>query len=273
MIVVDSDFDFDCDLNRALATASKVSQKVQTTAISKAKVVGSIAVSKAKVVGNIAVGKANELMEAASEMQQDAADRGDPNICRAEPEALGRLAQDVNTLNGFFSTRVGQEKALDHLTILNEVSIMLQLPVDELSSYLLSRFAEFPSSAGVGAEAISTASLASHVMRFSMHLYFIFIFTLILYILNAPCLFQAICETAMACIALRDDVVKEDMRDLRLQLRPALLVSALSVARPLYNLCAVAIYIMYMSFCVHSIAIVDILFLPPPGGSTISGAI
>ena len=69
--------------------------------------------------------------------------------CFADCEALGRLAQDVNVLNGFFSQRVGQEKAEEYLSIMNEVSLVLQMPIDRLGAHVLSRISEFPSSGQV----------------------------------------------------------------------------------------------------------------------------
>jgi hypothetical protein len=69
--------------------------------------------------------------------------------CVADAECLGRIAQDLNTLNAFFSTRVGQEKAQDYLAIMNEVLLMLQLPLDRLGTHALSRISEYPSSAQV----------------------------------------------------------------------------------------------------------------------------
>lgn len=69
--------------------------------------------------------------------------------CVADEECLGRIAQDINVLNAFFSTRVGQEKAQDYLAVLNEVQLMLQLPLDKLTTHALSRISEYPSSAEV----------------------------------------------------------------------------------------------------------------------------
>jgi hypothetical protein len=68
---------------------------------------------------------------------------------KAEPESLGRLAQDVNTLNAFFSQKTGQEKAQDILAILGEISLLLQLPLPQIAEHIKIRLNEFPSSAQV----------------------------------------------------------------------------------------------------------------------------
>lgn len=66
---------------------------------------------------------------------------------RAEPESLGRLAQDLNLLNAFFIQKAGPEKAEEILVILNEILLFLQLPLESICYQAKQRFGEFPSSA------------------------------------------------------------------------------------------------------------------------------
>lgn len=88
-----------------------------------------------------------------------------PYVCRAEPEVLGKLAQDVNTLNGFFSGRVGQEKATEFLVMMNELSIMLQLGTDEIFFHVLNRCAEFPSASKVKCANLLSFFFKSQISR------------------------------------------------------------------------------------------------------------
>jgi hypothetical protein len=69
--------------------------------------------------------------------------------CDVDSEALGRLAQDVNTLNKFFSTKATQETATEFLQLVNEVSLMLFLDLESIFSHVDTRILEFPSSASV----------------------------------------------------------------------------------------------------------------------------
>lgn len=91
--------------------------------------------------------------------------------CRADSESLGRLAQDVNILNAFFSSRagrpkinsstimtrmllsnmfcVGQDIATEFLGIINELSVMLFQSIDDLQIHVLSQIAVYPASATV----------------------------------------------------------------------------------------------------------------------------
>lgn len=66
---------------------------------------------------------------------------------RAEPESLGRLAQDLNLLNAFFIQKAGPEKAEEILVILNEILLFLQLPLESICYQAKQRFGEFPSAA------------------------------------------------------------------------------------------------------------------------------
>lgn len=69
-----------------------------------------------------------------------------------DDEALGRLAQDVNTLNKFFSTKAPQETATEFLALVNEVSLMLYLTAEPLLVQVRERISEFPSAAPAIAE-------------------------------------------------------------------------------------------------------------------------
>ena len=44
-----------------------------------------------------------------------------------------------------FAINQGQEKALEILELLNEILVMLQLPLQELCSHVVGRISEFPS--------------------------------------------------------------------------------------------------------------------------------
>lgn len=80
-----------------------------------------------------------------------------PEILPVDPESLGRVAQDVNALYAFFYRRVkDEEKAKEYLEIINEVSLMMQLPVDDLGAHIINRIGGYPSSA----KAIYEASMA-----------------------------------------------------------------------------------------------------------------
>lgn len=72
---------------------------------------------------------------------------GNTKYCRTDFESLGRLAQDVNILNEFFHQRAGQDVAAEFLSLINEVSIMLIKPLDELEVHVMSRIAVYPASA------------------------------------------------------------------------------------------------------------------------------
>ena len=69
--------------------------------------------------------------------------------CCVDEESLGRLAQDVNTLNAFFSKKAGQDIATEFLAIINEISLMLFLDGVELVQHTAKRAIEFPSAAQV----------------------------------------------------------------------------------------------------------------------------
>jgi len=66
-----------------------------------------------------------------------------------DEESLGRLAQDVNTLNQFFSKKAGQDVATEFLAIINEVSLMLFLDGVALVQHAATRATEFPIAAPV----------------------------------------------------------------------------------------------------------------------------
>jgi uncharacterized small protein (DUF1192 family) len=62
-------------------------------------------------------------------------------------ESLGRLAQDVNILNAFFSKNVGQETAMEFLCCLNEISLIMVLDRLGLLKHFATVVAEYPSAA------------------------------------------------------------------------------------------------------------------------------
>ena len=72
-----------------------------------------------------------------------------PARCTVDAETLGRLAQDVNTLNAFFSKKAGQEVATEFLALINEVSLMMFLDSQAVAQHVVSRAEEFPSAAQV----------------------------------------------------------------------------------------------------------------------------
>jgi hypothetical protein len=77
-------------------------------------------------------------------------------------ESLGRLAQDVNILNGFFSTKAGQDLATEFLIILNEVSLLLFVDLEGLIEHLKKCEAEFPSAL----PAVREVAIAAMKMRY-----------------------------------------------------------------------------------------------------------
>jgi hypothetical protein len=72
-----------------------------------------------------------------------------PQQCEVDEESLGRLAQDVNTFNQFFSKKAGQDVATEFLAIINEISLMLFLDPTALVLHAATRAAEFPSATAV----------------------------------------------------------------------------------------------------------------------------
>ena len=69
--------------------------------------------------------------------------------CVVDAESLGRIAQDINTLNSFFSKKAGQATATDYLEILNDVSLMLFTELDNVIKHAINRISVFPSAAEV----------------------------------------------------------------------------------------------------------------------------
>jgi hypothetical protein len=86
-----------------------------------------------------------------------------PSHVPVDAESLGRLAQDVNTLNAFFSQKAGQETATEFLAIMNEVSLMLFLDMGGLLQHLATRTTEYPSAAQVRKCLLFKFSCFSHV--------------------------------------------------------------------------------------------------------------
>lgn len=64
-----------------------------------------------------------------------------------DEESLGRLAQDVNILNAFFSLKAGQDIATEVLQLINEVSLMLFVDLQTLINHVCIRINEYPSAA------------------------------------------------------------------------------------------------------------------------------
>jgi hypothetical protein len=70
-----------------------------------------------------------------------------PTHVIVDEESLGRLAQDVNILNAFFSQKAGQETATEFLAIMNEISLLLFLDLAGLLQHFTLRTTEYPSAA------------------------------------------------------------------------------------------------------------------------------
>jgi hypothetical protein len=70
-----------------------------------------------------------------------------PSHVPVDEESLGRLAQDVNILNAFFSQKAGQEVATEFLQLINEVSLMLFVDLQGLINHIALRSNEYPSAA------------------------------------------------------------------------------------------------------------------------------
>lgn len=62
-----------------------------------------------------------------------------------DSESIGRLAQDVNILNAFFSKKTSQEVAMEYLGIMNEVSLMMFLDLEGLIKHLAQLISDYPS--------------------------------------------------------------------------------------------------------------------------------
>jgi hypothetical protein len=94
------------------------------------------------------VGFFSSLMRKTKEISQKMVSSG-PQQCPVDEESLGRLAQDVNTLNAFFSKKAGPEIATEFLAFMNEISLMLFLDGPALVQHVATRATEFPSAAQV----------------------------------------------------------------------------------------------------------------------------
>jgi len=100
--------------------------------------------------------------------------------CAVDADSLGRIAQDINTLNSFFSRKTSQTTATDYLEILNDVSLMLFTEFHNVLKHAIARISEFPSAS------------------------------------------EAVFQTGLSCLKLRDDVTRDELQIFELQLRPAL---------------------------------------------------
>lgn len=78
-----------------------------------------------------------------------------PSHVPVDEESLGRLAQDVNILNAFFSQKAGQELATEFLVIINEVSLLLFLDMTGLLAHFDKCVTEFPSAAPAVKEVVT----------------------------------------------------------------------------------------------------------------------
>jgi hypothetical protein len=85
-----------------------------------------------------------------------------PTHVPVDEESLGRLAQDVNILNAFFSLKAGQEIATEFLALINEVSLLLFIDVPGIIQHIAVRVSEYPSAA----QAIRDVSLAVMRLRY-----------------------------------------------------------------------------------------------------------
>lgn len=70
-----------------------------------------------------------------------------PSHVPVDAESLGRLAQDVNILNAFFSLKAEQEVATEFLQLINEVSLLLFVDVQGIIQHVALRVNEYPSAA------------------------------------------------------------------------------------------------------------------------------
>jgi hypothetical protein len=86
-----------------------------------------------------------------------------PSHCLVDDDSRGRLAQDVNTFNAFFSKKAGQEVATEFLEIINEISILLYLDSEGIAEHVINKIIELPSAA----LAIKEVALAA--MRLRLH--------------------------------------------------------------------------------------------------------
>lgn len=78
-----------------------------------------------------------------------------------DAESIGRLAQDVNILNAFFSQKTSQQTATEFLEIINEVSLMMFLDLAGIIKHVALRISEYPSAA----QAIREVAIAVMRMR------------------------------------------------------------------------------------------------------------
>jgi hypothetical protein len=95
------------------------------------------------------VGFFSSFMRKTKEMSQKMVTPTGPAQCPVDEESLGRLAQDVNTLNAFFYKKAGQDIATEFLAFINEISLMLFLDGPALVQHVAKRATEFPSAAQV----------------------------------------------------------------------------------------------------------------------------
>lgn len=85
----------------------------------------------------------------------------DDSYIAIDAETLGRIAQDVNALNAFFTKHAGPKETELFLSLIGEIQQMLILPIDRLIKHSLMRINELPSSA----EAIYYVTIRCIAMR------------------------------------------------------------------------------------------------------------
>eukprot|EP01033_Poteriospumella_lacustris_P017600 gene17600-12595_t len=85
-----------------------------------------------------------------------------PTHVPVDAESLGRLAQDVNILNAFFSQKAGQELATEFLQLINEVSLLLFVDVPSIIQHIAVRVSEYPAAA----HAIRDVAIAVMKLRY-----------------------------------------------------------------------------------------------------------
>lgn len=64
-----------------------------------------------------------------------------------DAESIGRLAQDVNVINAFFSKKAPQETTSDFLELMQDVNLMLFLDLEGLIRHIAARMSNYPSAA------------------------------------------------------------------------------------------------------------------------------
>ncbi len=106
-----------------------------------------IMTSQSPVTPTKATGFFSSLFQKSKEVASMMVAPSGPQHVVVDDECLGRLAQDINALNAFFSKKAGQEVATEFLAIINEISLMLFQDVHQIVLHVSTIFNEYPSSA------------------------------------------------------------------------------------------------------------------------------